>query len=91
MQLKKTVRKAKNVSCDMIIGIDEFRKDTGKTRVWKKVKKVVKRKQVIKGKPVTSVYLAVNKNCGLQFISLLSDDIVPVKVHPNTKLHKAKK
>lgn len=86
MQLKKTVRKAKHVTYNMIIGIDEFRKDVGKTRSYRKVQDVV----------VDSVrgvrYFATRNSSGnLEFLKKNINDIVPVKVHPNTKEHKARR
>ena len=86
MQLVKTVRKAKNVTFDMIIGIDEHRKDIGKTRVWRKVQYAILDK-VRKEK----VFAVRNSSGRMEFLHRDLNSIVPVKVHPNTKLHKASK
>ena len=89
MQLQKTVRKAKNVKVDMIIGVDrKFSYLLGyKTkRVWHKVQDVVQDN-------VRNVrYLVVRNQYGsLDFLRKGINESVPVKVHPNTKLHRAKK
>lgn len=86
MQLKKTVRKVKHIYTDMIIGIDVFRKAVGKVRVYRKVQDIVTDR--VRGVR----YLATRNSSGnLEFLKKNINDIVPVKVHPNTKEHKARR
>ena len=87
MQLKQTVRKAKNIDTDMIIGIDEFSKPNNKLkRVWRKVQ------HIVNDKMRNVRYLIVRNGSGnLEFLKRNINAIVPVKVHPNTKEHKAVK
>ena len=91
MQLKKTVRKAKHISPDMIIGIDEvgINKVTGKVeRRWHKVRNVINDDIISK----SLVYFIIRNRSGkLEFLKRNVNAIVPVKVHPNTKEHKAQR
>lgn len=99
MQLKQTVRKAKHVSIDMIIGIDtttrvqgsSISKATGKrpvrrVRVYRKVQDVVY--DSVRG---LRYFVTRNSSGKLEFLQKNINDIVPVKVHPNTKEHKARR
>ena len=86
MQLKKTVRKAKHVNVDMIIGIDIVRKDVGKVRVYRKVQDVVVDR--VRG---VRYFVTRNSSGKLEFLQRNINSIVPVKVHPNTKEHKARR
>ncbi len=98
MQLKQTVRKVDNVYTDMIIGIDTTVKMRGytckatgkcitrKKRVWRKVQDVVTDR--VRG---VRYFATRNGSGNLEFLKKNINDIVPVKVHPNTKEHKAKR
>lgn len=97
MQLKKTVRKAKHVGIDMIIGIDTTVKTgytnkvtglfaTKKKRVYRKVQDVV-----YDNVRCVRYFATRNSSGNLEFLKKNINDVVPVKVHPNTKEHKAQR
>lgn len=94
MHLKKTVRKAKNVTTGVIIGVGTLRMVPNKKigyrmvekREWRKVQNVVD--DNIRG---VRYFATRNSSGNLEFLKKNINDIVPVKVHPNTKLHQAKR
>lgn len=97
MQLKKTVRKAKHVGIDMIIGIDTQVKVGISCKITglplTKMKRVYRKVQQVVNDKVRGVrYFATRNSSGnLEFLKKNINDIVPVKVHPNTKEHKAQR
>ena len=98
MQLKRTVRKAKHVTHGMIIGIDTTTRVLGitikatgkcpvrKVRVYRKVQDVV-----VDCSRKVRYFVTRNSSGNLEFLKKNINDIVPVKVHPNTKEHKARR
>ena len=92
MQLKKTVRKAKHVGVEMIIGIDR-EVQVSRTNSSTRTKRVYRKVQGVVYDDVRDVrYFATRNGSGnLEFLKKNINDIVPIKVHPNTKEHKPRR